>query len=83
MALNDVDDELLVELSGLDSVSFEQAVQDAIETAFAMPEDVHHVAVPLTVSSSSHISVNDGPAVADAVPAVPKVVVAVFVMVAM
>ena len=67
MALNDVDDELLVEVSGLDSVSFEQAVQYAIENAFAMPEDMHHVAVPLTVSSSSHISVRDGPAVADAV----------------
>ena len=58
MALEDVDAELLVELSSLDSVSFEQAVQDAIDTAFNMPEDMHHVAVPLTVSSSSsHIRV--------------------------
>jgi len=75
MALNDVDDELLVEVSGLDSVSFEQAVQYAIENAFATTEDMHHVAVPLTVSSSSHISVSDGPAVADDGSAVVDAVV--------
>ena len=73
MALEDVDAELLTELTGLDSMSFEQAVQDAMQTAFAMLEDVCHVAVPLTVSSSSHISVSDGPAVTEVVVAYESV----------
>ena len=60
------DGQLLNELSGLDDASFNRVLQNAIQHTFQFPTDVQHVAVPLTISSSSHVSVSDGPAVGDA-----------------
>ena len=66
-AVPEISEQLLAELSGLGDDSFDRLLRCAIDNAFQFPQEGASVAVPLTISSSSHVSVSDGTAVADAI----------------
>ena len=66
-AVLNVDAELMNSLSGLDDAAFDRTLRHALENVFNVPTDGDNVAVPLTVSSTSLLSVSDGSAVADVV----------------
>ena len=66
-AVLDVSAELMHELSGLDDSAFDRALQHAVQNVFNLPANGDNVPVPLTVSSTSLISVSDGTAVANVV----------------
>ena len=59
MATVNFDAELLGELSGLDDQAFNRVLQSALDNVYQANTDAQFVEVPLTVSSSSRISVSD------------------------
>ena len=66
-AAPEISEQLMAELSNLNDESFDRLLRCAIDNTFQLPQDGASVAIPLTISSSSHVSVSDGSAVADAI----------------